>query len=153
MLYRTERGTRSTVQPVSSKWAKRYLIPLALSGLVTLTLYGYWPHLPLDRLEKLCETLVDPYATLAGFVLTAIAIYVGFIDKILIQKMKKDGRYDILLNNFMVAFWVILSSSLLSALVVLFPMIAPLALGWSIFALYCLFLAARRFMLTLRVLH
>ncbi|MDV0786230.1 hypothetical protein VC623_16560 [Citrobacter amalonaticus] len=79
-----------------------------LTGLLIRVVVGiatgwlYWrqlPHMPVVAIPNLMTTLAGVFATLLGFIITAITLLASLLDKPLIRNMQKTGHYRRLMTD------------------------------------------------------
>lgn len=62
----------------------------------------YWqksPHMPEAAIPNLMTTLASVFATLLGFIITAVALLASLLDKPLLSNMQKTGHYRRLMTD------------------------------------------------------
>lgn len=62
----------------------------------------YWfklPHMPEPAISSLMATLSSVFATLLGFIITAITLLASLLDKPLLKNMQKTGHYKRLMTD------------------------------------------------------
>lgn len=73
--------------------------------------FFYWfkvPHMPVAAIPNLMTTLSSVFATLLGFIITAIALLASLLDKPLLKNMQKTGHYRCLMTDAFVTCLVLL---------------------------------------------
>ena len=79
------------------------LTGLLIRGVVGIAVgWLYWrqlPHMPVAAIPNLMTTLAGVFATLLGFIITAITLLASLLDKPLIRNMQKTGHYRRLMTD------------------------------------------------------
>ena len=83
------------LEKMSSALLLRFVIGCGIAFL-------YWfklPHMPVAAIPNFMTTLSSVFATLLGFIITAIALLASLLDKPLLKNMQKTGHYRRLMTD------------------------------------------------------
>lgn len=70
------------------------------AGIVIAIVYWFkLPHMPEPAVSNLMTTLSSVFATLLGFIITAITLLASLLDKPLLKNMQKTGHYKRLMTD------------------------------------------------------
>ncbi|ENF7218587.1 MULTISPECIES: hypothetical protein [Serratia] len=69
-------------------------------GVVIAVIYWFkLPHMPAPAVSNLMTTISSVFATLLGFIITAITLLASLLDKPLLRNMQKTGHYKRLMTD------------------------------------------------------
>lgn len=120
----------------------------------------YWfklPHMPVAAIPNFMTTLSSVFATLLGFIITAIALLASLLDKPLLKNMQKTGHYKRLMTD---AFYtcLVLLVLVLTCLIGLMlqskhqEIIAAILIGLVVISMLCLLQTGRRLFNIIKVI-
>jgi len=75
------------------------LIRLAVGIGIAVVYWFKLPHMPESAVSNLMTTLSSVFATLLGFIITAITLLASLLDKPLLKNMQKTGHYKRLMTD------------------------------------------------------
>ncbi|RKO76177.1 hypothetical protein C5E00_04965 [Pectobacterium parmentieri] len=75
------------------------LFNLAIGVAIAVLYWQKSPHMPEAAIPNLMTTLASVFATLLGFIITAVALLVSLLDKPLLRNMQKTGHYRRLMTD------------------------------------------------------
>ena len=120
----------------------------------------YWfklPHMPVAAIPNFMTTLSSVFATLLGFIITAIALLASLLDKPLLKNMQKTGHYKRLMTDAFYTCLVLLVLVLTCWIGLMLQskhqeIVAAILIGLVVMSMLCLLQTGRRLFNIIKVI-
>lgn len=127
-------------------------------GMIELNIYSEVPTIELQAVSRtLGGTIAQIAMTLAGFILTSMAIFAAFGDKPLVKNMYKSGHASNLIVHMYIAIFFSVLVSIAGIWVLIMPapgqMASSLLVGLSVSCLTAIFGVMRKLWYVLHFVH